>query len=74
MPFIRNKSESIDYLDKNNFISGDQLFTIQGSLFIESASNEKKFEEINSRFEKYKSSNRFACDNNRLAPDSLFKK
>lgn len=74
MPFIRTKSETIDYLDKNYFISGDQLFYFPGNLFIEPSNDQLKFNEINSKFERFKSSNRFACDNNRLAPDSLVKK
>lgn len=73
VPFIRTKSEIIDYIDNGFFLSGDQLYSILPGMDIEPVENEKKQKELKQKFDKFRQDNSFACENDRLAPDSLFK-
>lgn len=71
MPFIRTKSEIIDYLDKDYFLVRDQLYMISDNLKLNRVTNEKKLVEINRKFEKFKRENIVVTTNDKLIPDSL---
>lgn len=71
MPFIRTKTETIDYLDKDYFLVRDQLFMISDNLKLNRVTNEKKLSEIKRKFEKFKRENIVVTTNNKLIPDSL---
>lgn len=71
IPFIRTKSEIIDYIDRDYYIVNNQLFKVSENLKIDQITDEKKLTEIQRKFEKFKTDNLKACLNNSLIPDSL---
>jgi len=71
VPFIRTKSEIIDYIDGDYYIVNSQLFKVSENLGINQITDEKKLTEIQRKFEKFKADNLKACLNNALIPDSL---
>jgi len=71
IPFIRTKSEIIDYLDGDYFIVKDQLFKVSENMALEKMTDEKKLIEIQRKFDKFKTDNLKACYGNMLIPDSL---
>lgn len=71
MPFIRTKSETIDYLDNEYFISKDQLYIVSDNFALTETENPQKLSEIQRKFEKFKTDNLKATQNNRLIPDTL---
>jgi len=71
IPFIRTKSEIIDYLDGDYFIVNDQLFRVSEKLGLDKITDENKLNEIQRKFDKFKTANLKACFNNALIPDSL---
>jgi phosphoglycerol transferase MdoB-like AlkP superfamily enzyme len=73
-PLMRNKSEFIDYVSKEDFISGNALFKIYQTMDIENYEDEKRQVEVENQFSRFKVNNAFACANNRLIPDSLISK
>jgi len=71
VPFIRTKSEIIDYIDRDYYIVNNQLFKVSENLGIDQITDENKLTEIQRKFEKFKTDNLKACLNNALIPDSL---
>ena len=71
IPFIRTKSEIIDYLDREYFIVNDQLFKLSENMALVNMTDEKKQTEIQRKFDKFKTDNLKACYGNMLIPDSL---
>jgi len=71
VPFIRTKSEIIDYIDRDYFIVNNQLFKVSENLVIDQITDENKLTEIQRKLEKFKTDNLKACLNNALIPDSL---
>lgn len=71
IPFIRTKSEIIDYIDGDYYIVNNQLFKVSENLGIDQVTDEKKLTVIQRKFEKFKTDNLKACLNNALIPDSL---
>lgn len=74
VPFIRTKSELIDYLHQDYFLSGTRLFSVTANMGLEPVENNEMYNKIKSMLDKFILNNNFACENNRLAPDSLFSK
>lgn len=70
-PFMRNKNELLDFIDGENFLANTTLYNLYSTLYIEPYRNSdlqvKLKEELNNFIRK----NNFACENNRLIPDSL---
>jgi len=71
LPFIRTKNEIIDYIDRDYFIVGNQLFKVSENLQIDPITDGNKLVEIQRKFEKFKTDNIRACLNKFLIPDSL---
>lgn len=71
MPFIRTKNETTDYLDQDFFMVRDQLYMISDNLGLNRIKDEQKLQEIQRKFEKFKTDNIKVITNNKLVPDSL---
>ncbi|MCE5320760.1 MAG: LTA synthase family protein [Bacteroidales bacterium] len=71
MPFIRTKNETTDYLDQDFFMVKDQLYMISDNLGLNRIKDEQKLQEIQRKFEKFKTDNINVITNNKLVPDSL---
>lgn len=71
IPFIRTKSETIDFLDHEYFMVKDQLYVLSENMKLTEITNQQKLSEIQRKFEKFKTDNLKATQNNRLIPDTL---
>jgi uncharacterized sulfatase len=72
-PLMRNKNQLVDFLSNEYFLSDNQLFQLVDNLGLEPISDPQAKEKLIRDFEAYKNSNRFATDNNRIIPDSLYR-
>jgi phosphoglycerol transferase MdoB-like AlkP superfamily enzyme len=73
-PLMRNKSEFVDFVEGEDFISGGNLYKIYPSMDIEASENENRFSELDAHFEQFRARNALACKNGKIIPDSLIKK
>lgn len=72
-PLMRNKNQLVDYLSNEYFLSENQLFLLLDNMGMEPIADQRIKEQLTRDFETYKNSNRFATDNNRIIPDSLYR-
>lgn len=72
-PLMRNKNQLVDYLSNEYFLSDNQLYLLLDNMGMEPISDQRIKEQLTRDFETYKNSNRFATDNNRIIPDSLYR-
>lgn len=72
-PLMRNKNQLVDFLSSEYFLSDNQLYQILDNMGLEPITDQRIKEQMTREFEGYKNSNRFATDNNRIIPDSLYR-
>ena len=72
-PLMRNKNELLDFLDKEYFVSDQNLYRITDNLNLISSNDEIISVKLKNEFENFKSRNNSMIKSNNLAPDSLVK-
>jgi phosphoglycerol transferase MdoB-like AlkP superfamily enzyme len=72
-PLMRNKNQLVDFLSNEYFLSDNQLYQLVDNMGMEPITDQRTKEQLTREFESYKNSNRFATDNNRIIPDSLYR-
>ncbi len=70
-PMMRNKSEFMDYLEGDFFLSGETLYSLFRDNYIEPTENDSAKIRLSNRFSNFKKINRFVTEKNRIIPDSL---
>jgi len=70
-PMMRNKSEFMDYLEGDYFLSGETLYSLFKNNYIEPSTDDSAKVRLTSRFANFKKINRFVTEKNRIIPDSL---
>lgn len=70
-PLMRNKNELMDLIDDDNFIANTILYQVYPNLYIEPMSNSDVQKNLKEELNNFIRKNNFACENNRLIPDSL---
>jgi lipoteichoic acid synthase len=70
MPLMRNKGELTDYLDKDYFLTGDQLFKLRAGLVPEVVQDKDVQSRLERNFGDFKRINRYVSRNNKLYPQS----
>jgi uncharacterized sulfatase len=71
-PLMRNKNQLVDFISNEYFLSDNQLYQLVDNMGMEPITDQRTKEQLTREFETYKNSNRFATDNNRIIPDSLY--
>jgi uncharacterized sulfatase len=70
-PLMRNKSEFMDYLEGDYFLSGETLYSLFKNNYIEPTDNDSAKVRLSKRFSNFKKINRFVTEKNRIIPDSI---
>ena len=70
-PLMRNKSEFMDYLDNETFLSGQTNYQVDKTLDIEPLNNKAAMDKAQQKFENFKQVNSYVTENNKIIPDSL---
>jgi phosphoglycerol transferase MdoB-like AlkP superfamily enzyme len=73
-PMMRNKNELVDYLVGKNFVSMNNLYTIDKDFGMNTSNNETTKKETVNRLLIFKQINAIACRKNKLLPDSTYLK
>lgn len=68
MPFMSWSREITDYIYKDYFISGDQLYKLQPGMRQEKIKNDSVLKHITALRENFKLINNFVCDSNKIFP------
>ncbi|MCA1803398.1 MAG: sulfatase-like hydrolase/transferase, partial [Rhodothermaceae bacterium] len=73
MPFMRNKDQMIDYMYRNLFLAGDQLFRITEGMGLERVNDDELQESMKRWLLDFQSKNEYVTVQNKLLPaDSRF--
>ncbi|MCH6199223.1 LTA synthase family protein [Aquiflexum sp. LQ15W] len=70
-PLMRNKNQLVDFISGEFVLADNQLYKLFDNMGLEPISDVAMKEKLQSDFETYKNSNRYATGNNRIVPDSL---
>jgi uncharacterized sulfatase len=70
-PLMRNKNQLVDYISGEYVLADNQLYRLFDNMGLEPVTDVSMKEKLQSEFETYKNSNRYATGNNRIIPDSL---
>ncbi|HSH20734.1 MAG TPA: LTA synthase family protein [Draconibacterium sp.] len=70
-PFMRNKNEILDFINSEDFLAANTLYQIYGNMDIEPVDNREKQEQLKNELDNFIRMNNYACENNKLIPDSL---
>ena len=70
-PLMRNKNQLVDYISGEYVLADNQLYRLFDNMGLEPIIDVSMKGKIQSEFETYKNSNRYATGNNRIIPDSL---
>ena len=68
---MRNKNQLVDYISGEYVLADNQLYRLFDNMGLEPVTDVSMKEKLQSEFETYKNSNRYATGNNRIIPDSL---
>ncbi len=68
---MRNKNELLDFISKDYFLSGNDLYKMTDNLGIETITDDVKRSEIKKQFEIFKQKNKIVFSTNKLIPDSV---
>lgn len=72
-PFMRNKNEILDFIDAENFLAANTIYTIDKSMGIDPVNDGDKRVRIKGELDNFIRMNNYACLNNKLIPDSLIR-
>ncbi|MDN3670837.1 LTA synthase family protein [Echinicola jeungdonensis] len=65
---MRNKNQLMEYIDGEYFLSNQELYKIQDQMGLTPLENERKFDQLQIKFNDFKSKNNYAMSNNRIIP------
>jgi lipoteichoic acid synthase len=69
-PLMRNKNQLIDYLHKEYYLAGDQLYRVQDGLGLAPVTNAEKRRELQRRLDRFNTVNQYVTQQDRLySPD-----
>ncbi|WP_346854733.1 LTA synthase family protein [uncultured Draconibacterium sp.] len=68
---MRNKNELLDLVEGENFLANNSVYDLYPNLYIEPIRNSDLQSELKAELNNFIRKNNFACENNRLIPDSL---
>jgi uncharacterized sulfatase len=68
---MRNKNELLDLVEGDNFLANNTVYDLYPNLNIEAIRNSDLQSELKAELNNFIRKNNFACENNRLIPDSL---
>jgi len=72
-PLMRNKNEILDLLNKDEFLSNQTLYQVYPNMNIEPQENTEHQKLLKEELDNFIRKNNYACQNNKLIPDSLMK-
>lgn len=70
-PLMRNKNEILDFIDSEYFLSAKTLYKIYPNLDIEPLDSSELQQQLKDELGNFIRKNNYACQNNKLIPDSL---
>jgi phosphoglycerol transferase MdoB-like AlkP superfamily enzyme len=70
-PIMRNKNEILDFIDSEYFLSGNTLYHIYPNLDIEPLDSLRLEQHLKDKLDNFMQRNNFACENDKLIPDSI---
>lgn len=70
-PLMRNKNEILDYLNAEDFIANNILYKLSPDMNIEPIKDRTFQSQMKEDLDNFLRKNKYACDNNKLIPDSL---
>ncbi|MGA7161259.1 MAG: sulfatase-like hydrolase/transferase [Bacteroidota bacterium] len=68
LPIMRNKNQLIDYVDRDHYLAGDDLYLIQTGLNIIPLDDEGVKREVESKLTAFKELNNYVCTNDKIYP------
>ncbi len=68
IPFIRNKNEMMDYMKKEYFLSGNQLFRIDHTMYLQPVDDRAHRDLLMDEFAEFRSVNHHVMTNDKLIP------
>jgi phosphoglycerol transferase MdoB-like AlkP superfamily enzyme len=68
---MRNKNEFQDFLSKDYFLSGNNLYRLTNDLGMDAIENEKKKQQLQEQLNIFKSKNKLVLSTGKLMPDSV---
>lgn len=72
-PLMRNKNEILDLVDSVSMYSNNTVYEMYSNLYIEPVDDTAKKAKLKGDLDNFIRRNNYACLNNKLIPDSLFK-
>lgn len=73
-PLMQTKTEVADFMKRDYFISGDQLFRISSNLDLSPETNEAKKAELQAAFNRFKAKNLQVSKTQKIVPDSVLQR
>jgi uncharacterized sulfatase len=70
-PLMRNKNEILDFLNADDFIANNILYRLSPDMNIEPINDRAYQNQMKEDLDNFLRKNKYACDNNKLIPDSL---
>ncbi|HRX11991.1 MAG TPA: hypothetical protein P5210_10105, partial [Draconibacterium sp.] len=70
-PLMRNKNEILDFISGEDFIANNVLYKLLSDMSIEPARDRVFQGQMKEDLDNFLRKNKYACDNNKLIPDSL---
>lgn len=70
-PLMRNKNELLDFIEGENFLANSTIYDLYPNLYIEPIRNRELQSNLKAELNNFIRKNNYACENNRLIPDSL---
>ena len=70
-PLMRNKNEILDFISGEDFIANNVLYKLLSGMSIEPARDRVFQGQMKEDLDNFLRKNKYACDNNKLIPDSL---
>ncbi|MEA3496645.1 MAG: LTA synthase family protein [Bacteroidota bacterium] len=71
LPIMRTKNSIDDYLDGRYFLSNNILYSITPHFGLVPQNDPSKLVELKGKLREYKKVNKYACESNKIIPDSL---
>jgi uncharacterized sulfatase len=68
---MRNKNEILDFLNADDFIANNILYRLSPDMNIEPINDRAYQNQMKEDLDNFLRKNKYACDNNKLIPDSL---
>jgi len=72
-PLMRNKNEILDFIDDEQMLANNLIYRVYDNMDIEPIKEPEKEADLKAQLNNFILQNNYACENNKLIPDSLLK-